>query len=178
MYKEILLYSKFSCFTFQWVRETVLSGRLFLFTHSQQILLYFHHYLPFWIPFLLIFIMILLMIYSGSLNRPHITCNLISRPRSAWFWAHVVWDTPWLTVTLQPESLLTMGFVCLTKMLLLFKRLGIKMFRNNNFFDSMPFRICMVQIWPPLCISIPQALLTWLQYLTSCWEVGSSALPF
>ena len=47
----------------------------------------------------------------------------------------MVWDTPWLTVTLQPESLLTMGSVCLTKMLLLFKRLGIKMFRNNSFFD-------------------------------------------
>ena len=34
----------------------------------------------------------------------------------------------------------------LTKMLLLFKRLGIKMFRNNNFFSSEPFLICMVQI--------------------------------
>ena len=37
-------------------------------------------------------------------------------------------DTAWFTVTHLPESLLTMSFVSLTKVLLLFKKLGIKMF--------------------------------------------------
>ena len=34
------------------------------------------------------------MIHCGSLNTPHITCSLISRPRSAWFQEHVVWGDP------------------------------------------------------------------------------------
>ena len=72
-------------------------------------------------------------------------------------------DTPRFTVPLLPESLLTMGFVSLTKVLLLFKRLGIKMFRNNNFFDSMISPIFMMGTRLPLLVSIPQALLMWLQ---------------
>ena len=59
-------------------------------------------------------------------NVPHFTCVLMSHP------GHPVQgvqpmqdeDTACFTVTLLPESVLTMGFVSLTKVLLLFKRLG------------------------------------------------------
>ena len=76
-------------------------------------------------------------------------------------------DTPWFTVPLLPESLLTMGFVSLTKVLLLFKRLGIKMFRNNNFFDSVISPIFMMGTRLPL----PSYVTAGSSYVTATKEV-------
>ena len=162
MYKEILLYSKFSCFAFQWVRETMLSGQVYVYSHIANrfyyifIITYHFEFLFFWSP-LRFCLWFTVDPWTG------LTSHVIWYPGHTVHGFEHMWreETPWLTVTLQPESPLTVGFVCWTQMLLLFKRLGIKMFKNN-FFDSEPFRICMVQIWPPLWVSIPQALLPWL----------------
>ena len=156
MYKEILLYSKFSCFAFQWVRETMLSGQVYVYSHIANrfyyifIITYHFEFLFFWFP-LWFCLWFTVDPWTG------LTSHVIWYPGHAVLGSKNMWceETPWLTVTLQPESLLTVGFVCWMQMLLLFKRLGIKMFRNNNFFNSVPFCICMVQIWPPLCVSLP-----------------------